>query len=307
MRGFRGTKGERAKAADVVARARALRTGDYARWRVLAELDDIGVKTVFDTAAGLIEAGDRESVVLGAEILDGVFTTRYHEGRRFADAGEKLLGPLCRPDQDPIVLSTALHPYATICSIADTLVFELLERLYELLEHRDARVRASACQLIAVEQEAAADNRIIEALLRKLGQDPDDDVRARAADGLLLAYVSDERCQPQIADALARYTHDAHPAVRAAAIQVSAQGDAERILEQLTAELRDPNADWRFVLACHGGGFWESASYDRRAEATRALTRLQEQNWAARGAPGQYPLTDERAEMLAEAIDAVTP
>ena len=300
MLGLRGKRGGHGTAADVITRAKTLPSGDYRRWRVLAELNDVNIKTVFDTAAELIESGDRDSMVLGAEILDGVFTARYREGKRFAREGVQLLGPLCAPDQDPILLATALHPYSAISPITDSLLFDLLK-------HPDARVRTSACQLIAIEQERAGDNRIAEALIEALEQDSNHDVRSQAAAGLLLVYCNDERCKAQIASALAGFSNDPLPAVRVVAIQATSGDDAERILARLTAELHNPQADWRFVQACHGRGFWEAASHDTRADARQALTRLDEQNWAERETPGQYPLADERAEILAEAIEAVAP
>lgn len=300
MLGLKSKRGGHRTAADVVARARTLPSGDYGRWRVLAELNDINIKTVFDTAAELVETGDRDSMVLGAEILDGVFNARYREGNRFGRAGVRLLKPLCTPDQDPCVLAAALHPYSAISPITDPLLFDLLE-------HPDARVRASACQLIAIEQKWAEANRIAEALIEALEQDPDNEVRSRAATGLIYAYCNDERCKAQIAGALARFSDDPLPAVRVAAIQTTSDDDAARILARLTAELRDPQADWRFLQACHGRAFWEAASHDTRADARQALIQLEEWNWAARETPGQYPLADERAEILAEAIEAVTP
>lgn len=226
MLGLKNMRGGRGKAADAAARARTLPAGDQRRWQVLAELDDIGVKTVFDTAAELIEAGDRDSAVLGAEILDGVFNGRYYAARRFAPAGERLLARLCAPDQDPLLLATALHPYSAISTIAD---------------------------------------------------------------------------------ALARYRGDSLPAVRAAAIQATSGDDAERILALLTVELRNPEADRRFVDACEGRGFRETASDGTRSDAGQALTRLRERNWAARETLGRYPLADQREQLLAAAIEAVTP
>jgi hypothetical protein len=300
MLGLRRNKGARHTAADVVARARALRPGDYSRWRVLAELNGIDIKTVFDTAAELIDVGDWDSTVLGAEILDGVFTARYREGKRFGREGVRLLRPLCTPEQDPLVLATALHPYSAISPITDPLLFDLLE-------HHDARVRASVCQLIAIEQRTATDNRITEALIEAVEHDPNDEVRERAADGLVLVYCTDERYKAQIAGALTRYGNDPQPAVRVAAIQATSNDDAGQILARLIVELRAPRVDWRFVHACRGRGVWDAASVDARADATQALTRLREQNWAAWETPGQYPLTDERVDMLAEAIDAVAP
>ena len=299
MLGLGKKSGERATAADVVARARALPADDHGRWRVLAELDGLDIKVVFDTATELIGAGDQDSAVLGAQILDGVFSGRL-QARRFALAGAQLLEPLCAPDQDPMVLATALYPYTTLCAVTDPLLFELLE-------HPDPRVRSAACRVIAPDQEAAEDSRIIEALVRVLGQDPNDDVRGNAAESLLITYSTDERYKPQIADALAPYGNDPHAVIRVAAIQAISDDDAERILARLTAELQDPQADWRFVRACDGRGFWEAASYDTRADARQALLQLAERNWSARETPGQYPFADERAEMLAEAIEAVTP
>jgi HEAT repeats len=295
-----GLKNTRGKAADVVARARILPAGDQRRWQIIAELDDIGIKTVFETAAELIETGDRDSVVLGAEILDGMFNGRYVAAQRFASAAERLVDPLCTPDQDPLVLATALHVYAILFARNGPLLFDLLK-------HSDARVRATACQLIAVEQLEAADDRIVEALIEALEHDPNEDVRGQAAGGLLLVYSNDEHCKPQIARALDRYRNDSLPTVRVAAIQATSGDDAERILVRFTAELRDAAADWRFVQACDARGFWESASDGTRSDAAQALTRLREQNWAARETPGQYPLADQREELLAAAIEAVTP
>lgn len=211
-----------------------------------------------------------------------------------------LLEPLCAPDQDPLVLAAALYPYTGLCAVTDPL-------LLDLLDHSDARVRSAACRVIASDQRTAEDGRIVDALIRVLGQDPDENVRGWAAGGLLIAYGTDEHYKPQIADALDRYGNDPHPAIRVAAIQATSNDDPEQTLARLTGHLHDPQADWRFVPACHGRGFWEAASYDTRADARRALLRLDEQNWSALETPGQYPFTDERAEMLAEAIDAVTP
>jgi HEAT repeats len=300
MLGLKNLRGERDKVADVVARARILPAGDQRRWEAIAELDAIGIKTVFETAAELIETGDRDSVVLGAEILDGMFTGRYVAAQRFASAAERLVDPLCAPDQDPLVLATALHAYTILFARNGPL-------LLDLIKHSDARVRACACQLIAVEQLEAPEDRIVEALIEALAHDPNEDVRGQAAGGLLLLYSNDESCKPQIAGVLDRYRNDALPAVRVAAIQATSNDDAERMLARLTAELRDPAADWRFVQACDGRGFWESASDGTRSGAARALTRLREQNWAARETPGQYPLVHQREELLAAAIEAVTP
>lgn len=300
MLGLKSARGERDKAADVVARARILPAGDQRRWEVITELNGIGIKTVFETAAELIETGDRDSVVLGAEILDGMFNARYVAAQRFASAAERLVDPLCTPDQDPLVLATALHAYTILFARNGPL-------LLDLVKHSDARVRASACQLIAVEQLEAPEDRIIEALIEALAHDQNEDVRGHAAGGLLLVYSNDERSKPQIASILDRYRSDPSPAVRVAAIQAASNDDAERILARLTSELRDPAANWRFVQACDGRGFWESASDSTRSDAARALTRLREQAWAARETPGQYPLAHQREELLAEAIEAVTP
>jgi hypothetical protein len=300
MLGLKNTRGERAKAADVVARARTLPAGDQRRWQVLAELDGIGIKTVFDTAAELIEAGDLDSAVLGAEILDGVFNGRHFEARGFAPAGERLLARLCTPDQDPVLLATALHPYSAISATTGPVLFDLLE-------HPDARLRACACQLIASEQLGAADDRVTEALVKALRYDADEEVRGQAAAGLLLVYSNDELRKPRIAEALVRFRGDALPAVRVVALQATSGDDADRILALLTAELRDPEADWRFVDACEGRGFWETASDGTRSAAAQALTRLRERNWAAREIPGRYPLAGQREQLLAAAIEAVTP
>lgn len=299
MPGSRRNAG-RAAAAEVVARARTIDAEDYNRRRVLAELRDIDIRTVFETAAGLIESGQRDSQVLGAQILDGVFTTRLLKARQFAPDGEMLLDDLCTPDQDPLVLSAALPPYLAIGAVT-------AELLLELLGHADARVRASACQLIAVELDTDPDDRIIEALFELLGKDPSEQVRGEAAGGLLLAYGIDERYQQQIADGLARYVDDPLPAVRVAAIQTTMSNDAERMLQRLIAELRDPQADWRFVQACLDRGFWEPASSETRAAAEQALLRLRDQDWPAHETPRRYPLADERADILAEAIKAVAP
>ncbi|MBF9066417.1 HEAT repeat domain-containing protein [Streptacidiphilus fuscans] len=288
---------KRVKAAETVVRARTYPSGDYRRWKILSELEDVDAEIAFSEALALAGAEDPESMTLAAEILDGVFT-RGHTRPELVRQGEELLSAMCRLDQNPEVLAAALHPYAMVSSVQTPF-------LLELLSHPDARVRRSATQLIAVSQEGSADDDLVALLIRLLAADPDSTVRQEAARGLELIFDCDDAWKPRIADAFAGHQGDPVPGIRLSAIRTITAADPGRTLEMLTDELFGWEVDWQFVSACEGGHRWIAVPRDIRVKAHQALLRLRKQGWAKRETPSQYPLADERAEILANAIAAV--
>ena len=293
----------RSQIDSVIARAQALSPGDYRRWQVIGELATVDFKATFERASALIRSSDPTSMLLGAEIFDQLFVG-MREGRRFARQAEELLQTLCRPTQYPEVLCAALHPYAQLCPDARPL-------LHELLDHPDGRVRTTAAQLIAAGGQEFADDRQVDALIALLDRDPDPGVRAQAAEGLELiltcyAFIPQ---MPRITDALANHVDDPTPGVRASALVGSSVQEVDAAVKQLVAELADTQAAWQFVDAFNRLPHqFDACDADLRAEAHRALLGLEEQDWPQNTAdPARFPVAQERAEMLAKAIDVTAP
>jgi hypothetical protein len=294
-------RGRYAQVDGVILRARALPSGDYRRWQIIAELATVEFKPAFERAAGLLLLDpDPEAMALGAEIFDELFIG-MREGGGFAGQAEEILREVCRPDQHPEVLAAALHPYAQVSSEAQPL-------LLEFLGHPDARVRRTAVQLVAADGGEFAADRQVDPLIALLEHDPDSGVREQAADGLELilscyAYVAQ---RPRIVDALRAHLDDPIPAVRASALAVVSALDVDAAVRRLVAELGVAEPAWQFVdsfnrLAQLGDG-------DRalRAEAHRALLRLKEKGWAENADPARFPNAGERSDMLARALEATS-
>lgn len=282
----------------VIARARSYPAGDYRRWQALSELATADFKTTFERAAALLRSSDPESMTLGAEILDQLFIGK-REGPRLAGEATELLREVCRPDQHPEVLCAALHPYAELCPDAETL-------LDQLLEHADGRVRRTCAQLIATASDNEfADDRQVEALTALLDRDPDQGVREEAAEGLelILACYAYVRQAPDITATLTARLDDPLPRVRVAALRGTSAHDIDAAVKQLIRELSAAQVVWQFVDSFNHLALLYTCADELRAEAHRALLRLEDEGWPGNGAdPARYPVAHERAEMLASAV-----
>ncbi|HEU5158038.1 MAG TPA: HEAT repeat domain-containing protein [Streptosporangiaceae bacterium] len=288
---------QREKIAEVLLRARGHRPGDYGRWRILEELDGIDQGAVFDEAMQLCRGGIPEEITLGAEMLDGVLCGDGGSDRRKAEA-RSLLIDICRPAQDPGVLAAALHPLAMTGEFGDLYL--------DLLGHPDPRVRRSAVRLLSAAVGTEAHTRVVRALIQILDEDPDDEVRAEAADSLSSWSENDVREQPDaIAEALSRHLDSPIPAIRvAASFYLSATGD-ERGFAGLSAELASSSAPWQAVRAVGDLGGTDGLPADVRGELHDTMIRLRDGGWAQHATPGEYPNADQRAEFLREAIEAL--
>ena len=285
----------------VIARARAVPSGDYRRWQVLGELATTDFKTCFDRAAALLRSSDPASMRLGAEILDQLFIG-MREGRRLVRQATELLREVCVPTQHPEVLAAALHPYAQVCQDPQPL-------LHELLDHPDAQVRRTAAQLIATVDAEFADDRQVDALLALLDQDPDPEVREQAAEGLELvltcyAYVPQG---PRIIEALTGHLDDPIPGIRASALAGIGDLDSDTAVKRLLAELAAAEPAWQFVDSFNRLPQIEFCGADLRAEAHSALRRLRHEDWPEQADPARFPVAHERADMLTRAITATRP
>jgi hypothetical protein len=287
----------------VLSRARTFPSGDGRRWQIIGELATADFAAAFARASTLLRTADPESMTLGAEVCDQLFVG-MREGRRFAPEAVGLLREICRPTQFPEVLAAALHPYAQLSPQAAAPL------LYELLDHADALVRRAAAQLVATAGAEFAEDRQVDSLIRLLDEDPDPGVRERAAEGLDLivtcyAYVPQS---PRIVDALARHVDDRNPGIRASALTAGiATADVEAAVKVLVDELSDADVAWQFVDAFSHLPPLEGWFDELRSAAHAALRRLLELGWPDRGDPACFPLAQERAEMLARAINTMAP
>jgi hypothetical protein len=279
----------------IIRRALGYPVEDYRRWVGLAELRDLDIALVYEAGEMLMRSGDRSSMALAGQIFDGVFILgRPDPGIR--EAGRILLDEICEWDQDPAVLSAALHPYAQLGGTNAAM-------LLALLQHTDARVRASAAQLIATVENAIGDAAIEQALVQALEEDEDSDVRIRAAAGLELLAQDDPECLERAAELFADYLTDPEPEIRRVAVVITTVDDLPRRLELVAQELDEPEPAWPFVDLCG----WIEVEAGTPAVGERIRQRLRELwdvRWAERARPGLYPDPAERAEMLDAAIAA---
>ncbi|MBR7829632.1 hypothetical protein KDK95_25220 [Actinospica sp. MGRD01-02] len=279
----------------IIRRALGYPMEDYRRWVVLAELRGLDTALVYEAGETLMRSGDPSSMALAGQILDGVFILGS-PGPGIREAGRVLLDEICEWDQDPAVLSAALHPYAQLGGTNAAM-------LLALLQHTDARVRASAAQLIATVENAVGDAGIEQALVQALEEDEDSDVRIRAAAGLYLLAQDDPECLERAAELFADYLADPEPEIRCAALVITTIDDLPRRLDLVAQELDAAEPAWPFVDLCSGVEV-EAATPAARERIRLRLRELWEVRWAERVRPDLYPDPAERAEMLDAAIAA---
>ena len=287
----------------VVARAQEFPSRDYRRWQIIAELATADFKAAFEGASALIRTGDAAAMVLGAEMCDQLFVG-LREGRRFAHQAAQLLRPLCRPAQDPEVLSAALPPYVQLAPDAQPLLFELFE-------HPNGHVRRTAAQVVVAAGAEFAEDRQVDSLIALLDEDPDQGVREQAAESLELIltcypYVSQSL---RIVEALARCQDDPVPGIRAAALTAGiGAAEIDETLKRLTVELTAAEPAWQFVDGVHRlPPLDDGRTAEMRAQLHAALLRLRVDGWPQQTEPSRFPGAAERTDMLARALDATAP
>jgi HEAT repeat protein len=294
---FGSRERQRTRVADVVQRAHGYAADDYGRWEVLEELDVLGHKVVFSEAMRLCRSASPEEITLGAQMLDGLLT-RDLGNRQKAEAG-LLLIDICRPTQDPAVLAAALHPYAMIWGFAELYV--------DLTDHADPCVRRSAAQLLGSAEEEDDRARAMNVLIALLDGDPDDRVRAEAADALAYGLECDDEQQQTVRAAFTPYLDSPTPEIRAAALFHLASVGDRRGFTELCTGLASPSAPWSMVQAGGLLAISDELPADLRADFHQRLADLRHNGWAEHDTPGVFPRSHHRAAFLrkvAEVIEA---
>lgn len=279
----------------IIRRALGYPEEDYRRWVVLSELRDLDVALVYEAGETLMRSGDRSSMALAGQVFDGVFILG-RPGPGIREAGRALLDEICEWDQDPAVLSAALHPYAQLGGTNSAM-------LLALLQHTDPRVRASAAQLLVVDERAIGDVGIEQALVEALAEDEDSDVRIRAAVSLDLLAQDDPECRERMAELFADYLTDPEAEIRRVAVVITTIDDLPGRLDLVARELDETEPAWPFVESCE----WIEIEVGAPAVQDQIRQRLRElwdRRWAEGARPDRYPDAAERAEMLDAAIAA---
>jgi hypothetical protein len=289
---------KRTKIAEILSRARTQSADGYRRRRTLSELDGIDRGLVYEAAATLMRSGDPSSMTLAGRVLEDFFL-KVRSDSPLRTAGRALLAEICHPNQDPQVLAAAIPAYMFVSDDGYKL-------LLELLEHPAPAVRAAAAELVAADPAAMADETVEAALVRHFADDPDPDVRAKAAEGLQLLAEEAAQCRSRMAALFAGQLRHPDPRIRLSAILATTVGEPTLRLDAIAAELGGAaDAPWPFVKAL----CWidvEAGSAAVRDRIRRRLLHLQSEKWADR-VTTDLPGPAEREDLLDHAIAACQP
>lgn len=233
-----------------------------------------------EEALDLCGSTDPDRVALGVEALDIML---HFNDVCLHDAVRGTLDRLCTPDQEPFTFSEALSCYSALHSdrpLADPPV----ETFLAALGHTDPLVRANAAAgLDTIAPGLPQESRAVAALIKAVDHDPDVEVVRSAAYALATIVCTEEANTRAASAALARQADSADPSMRLASVEGAIGRDEPGGYDRLSAELRRPDVEARFVSAVgYFCEFEKGLPQDVNASWTRLLDGLRQDGWADR-------------------------
>lgn len=256
-----------------------------------------------DETLDLCMSGDDARTILGVETLNHQITRDDLLRRRRT---REVLDHLLAREQTPFVLDQLLVCYVQLHVVAP-LPDPPVDLFLGLLGHPDSTIRSTAASglgLLAVG--TPEEGRVVDALVRLLDDDPEDEVRGAAAESLAGLDRGEEPVSRTVSDALERHADATAPKIRAASLQHALENGATDAYDRLLREFDSPDVDWQFLSACELASAKDGFSLpdDIRPRLVERLERLEKTGWADRCAdPDSYPGPDRRAGMLSDLLE----
>ncbi|WP_406356947.1 hypothetical protein [Streptomyces sp. NBC_00658] len=255
-----------------------------------------------DEALSLCGSGEEDLVALGMEVLGCLVT--LHDGIR-RDRVRETLDDLASREQEPFTLGEILDCYS-LMHAEFPLPDPPLDLFLDKVRHPAAQVRSSAALGLSHlapghPKEASA----VDALVRLLDEDVDDEVRQCAAGALHRGEYSSQDNASAASSALARHADSAVPAIRAQSLADRLGQGAPDAFPRLLTELELPDPHWRFMPVVALAATRTSDPRMPRPIRTALIKRvahLQKTGWADRHADPVYPDAQDRAELLEDAL-----